>query len=396
MSLVVAGGITLVVSVTVAAVVRLSGLRRTPQDLSKRVLLLTLICFDVGLLFGIPAVYRFVYDLLGQTPGLPQLLQHVATIGMAFFAQVFALALTNPPDSPDVQRRLRQRQRVLVVALVTLVCCYVLGPLRLGLYALGAHGEHDLGAAAYVAATQLYVAAALADIARWNWTPRRTERPFLRIGLRAFGLGCVFGVLFSVHKLFYYMLTALGVRLPWDENGNAGIQLVFLAPAVLCFTAGIVIPFWGPRVAAYHRRRTAYRQLEPLAAALIPAGKSSGAMPWRGSHVRLLHRVIGIRDALIGPLHGRLRVEVYERAYRLGLQSGLPADEAKIMAEASCIAVALRSPPLAKPPPAEHTPPPFTLDTGLDSEAAWLARVSQAYASSGLVDAVLTSERLSR
>jgi len=136
-----------------------------------------------------------------------------------------------------------------------------------------------------------------------------------------------------------------------------------------------MIPFWAPQIAAHRRRSQMYRRLGPLAAAVGVAPPPPGGGLWSRS-ARLLHRVIHIRDALIGPLRGRLRLDAYQTGYDRGIQEGLSEDEARVVAEATCVAAALRSPPGAG---VADEAPPFTLDADLDAEAAWLARVSEAF-----------------
>jgi hypothetical protein len=181
--------------------------------------------------------------------------------------------------------------------------------------------------------------------------------------------------------------------LPWAENGTAGVQLLFLAPAVVCIAAGLTVPFLGPRALRAWRRQVTFRRLGPLASALAaasPHGFPQAAARPRGGDVRLLTRVIGIRDCLIGPLRSHLDPELYAAAYGRAIAEGMCGNQATAIAEATCIGAALRG-SRALAPTFSRQPPTLRLGADLDAEAAWLAEVSQAYAHSQLVRRLIES-----
>jgi len=387
-SVVYAIQLTMLAVVAAAAIFRSGTLQRRPGDRAVRALFLAALSFEIALALGFPAIYWFVFRLLGEVPGLPQLIQHAASMAMAYQLEIFTLCITSPNDHEGALRGLRLRRRWLAAALAALVVCYLLGPFRLGLAMLGTTGHRDAGVVAYIVVIQLYVGRAVLSMLRLSWRNRNVDGTFLRIGLRLMFVGCGCGLLFSLHKISYFAAAALGARLPWDEHGTSGIQLVFLGPAVAGLSAGVLLPLLGPRIALRWRRRRAYRRLRPLASALsrlTPQGPGAGAL--RGPHARLLGRVIGIRDALIGPLHQRLDAGVYARALGLARRGGLPADHAEAVAEAACIAAAVHA--LDGDPAATPDPPRLRLGADLDAEASWLAKVSSAYATSPVVHAVL-------
>src|SRR5262249_10711867 len=169
-------------------------------------------------------------------------------------------------------------------------------------------------------------------MARTIWSARHVQRPFLRLGLRLSGVGCVFGVLFSAHKVLYYANVGFGGRLPWDESGAAGIQLFLLGPAVILLIAGIPVPYCGPRISLPRRRRAIYQRLGPLREALratTPDAATVEAGSLRGTQERLLNRIVGIRDALIGPLRPFLDARVYDQARVRAIQLGLQDKQAQ-------------------------------------------------------------------
>ncbi|MGI5238843.1 MAB_1171c family putative transporter [Dactylosporangium sp. CA-139066] len=372
--------VSVIAVVAVIAAHRFRTLRRKPDDLAARALFLGLACLEIVFLLGFPPVYWFTFRLLGRIPALPQLLQYATNMILMYQVEVFARAVM----SPSGRRGTRGRRLLLLCGLAALFVTYLLGPWRLGLGTLSAHGHRDLGVAAFVLILQLYMDVVLINLVRLSWANRTVPRAYLRAGIRLIGIGCTFGLLYSGHKMIYYLASELGTSLPWAENGPTGVQELFLAPAVLSITAGVTIPALGPRVVRRNRRRRAYRQLRPLAAALSATIHPGATLPpQRGLDARLLHAVIGIRDAMIGPLRPYLRADAYQAGLDRAAAAGLPDDQARAVAEATCIAIALDDQKSNRPSLPE-TPgvPPFVHADNLDAEAHWLAQVSQAYTSS--------------
>jgi hypothetical protein len=350
-------------------------LRARPHDLAVRSMFLALVYLEIVFLLGFPPFYRAAYRLLGQVPSLPQLLQHAATMAMAHYIGLFALAVLNPEQPlADRRRALRRRRVVLLAFLGVLVLAYLLGPWRLRLTAVAGDGTRDATVLAYVVVTQTYPAVVLSGLIWLWWTNREIAHAYLRAALRFIAAGSVFGLLFIIHKIGYFVTTTFGVTLPWRENGPTGLQALLLGPAVLCIVVGSSVPYLGQRLVRRYRRRRWYRQLQPLVAAVRQAPPNPGGRP-RDADSRLLGAVVDIRDALIGPLQPFLRRDVYDISLRRSTAAGAPDAQARAIAEATCIAAALHRPQRD----ASVVPPPFNLADDLDAEAAWLARVSQAY-----------------
>jgi hypothetical protein len=381
--------LTVVAALAVIAAHRFRALRRNPGDPAMRALFLALAYLNIAFIIGYPPVYWFTFRLLGSIPALPQLIQNATTMVVLFHVEMFALAIMSPRHSSGAPtRRLRPWRLILLSGLAALFTTYLLGPWRLGLNSLDPRGNRDLGVTAYILVMQLYLDVVLIDLVRLSWANRAVPRAHLRTGVRLVGIGCAFGLLYSAHKVSYYLATALGAPLPWAENGPTGVQMFFLAPAVLAITAGITIPALGPRVARHHRRRRAYKQLRPLAAAVRTTPDSvTTRLLRRGLDARLLDAIIGIRDAMIGPLRPYLTADAYQAGLNRAAAAGLPDDQARAVAEAACIAIALRDSKSKSP----GTPdaPPFLHADSLDAEADWLAQVSQAYAASAVVHTLL-------
>jgi hypothetical protein len=353
----IAAHLVLVAVVATGALNRYLAWRRNPSDRAVRAVFFALVCMEISNVLGLAAVYWPIHRAFGELPGFPQVVQHLASMGMSFYAVMFTLAVVRP-DTP-----VRPRVRLLAVALGLLFVCYLLGPVRLGLPLLGERGHADAGIAAYVLVWQLYSSVAMADVLRLVWTSRTHERGVLRTSLMLMGIGCVLTIVHAVHKMTYACAVWLGFPLPWAEHGLSGAQILLVVPAGLFLLAGLLLP----SVSAAARRRRLLRQMAPLATAV---GVTEHSM--RGSRTRLLNRMIGIRDALLGPLRSRLDASVYDAALASAENAGLTTSDARAHAEAACIDAALREGPGGRPPEF-FAPSP-------DEEAEWLAKVSTAYA----------------
>ncbi|MFL6140882.1 MAG: MAB_1171c family putative transporter [Labedaea sp.] len=377
-----------------AVVYRFRSVRRNPGDRAVRAVFLALLCFEVGFGLGYPEFYWFVHRLLGELPGIPQLFQHIAGMMMAYYAAVLMVCVKTPEEDLWARDRLlRVRRRWLVVAVGILFGCYLLGPVRLGIPLIDTSGQQDWGITGYVIAWQLYAAVTLVDTVRLRRHGLRTENRYLRIGLNLMATGYVCVAVQMAHKVTYQLLAGFGIRLPWQESGPHGVQILFLAPAVTCIMVGVTIPSWGPRVALWRDRLRAYRRLTPMIAdlrKLVPANPPAAAA--RTLRDRLHQRTIFIRDALTGPLRTHLDPRVFDLASQRCTTVGLSEQDALATAEAACIAAAIRdrggvTTPVDRPgrQPARPT------GKGLDAEAEWLGRVGHAYVHSQVVRDILAA-----
>ncbi|MFI6272818.1 MAB_1171c family putative transporter [Micromonospora zamorensis] len=381
--------LSLIGIITPLLVNRFMSVLRKPGNLAVRLLFYTVLCLQIALVLGYPTCYWYVYRALGQVPSLPQFIQHVTIMAMAHFAEAFAVAVVAGSDRPELLRLLLRRRRLrLLLGLSALTVAFLVGPLRLGLPSLSPGGTTHLGVVVYILITQVYFATVLVGMLQLYWTNRHVRRPSLQTGLVLIATGCCFGILYVVHKVIYHLTVALGGTLPWQENGSTGVQLLFLAPAALSVAAGITIPSLLPKLVRRYRRWRIYRQLMPLAKGLRSRAPSGERVPrLRSQHLRLLKVVIEIRDALVGPLKPYLSDGVHQLALERATAAGAPSEDARAIAEAACIAVALRDEQSRVVP--QHGSPPFILAGDLDAEAAWLAKVSVAFAASTLVQEIL-------
>ncbi|NUR86586.1 MAG: hypothetical protein HOY71_21075, partial [Nonomuraea sp.] len=140
---------------------RLPPLFRTPREVTAATLVRGLACLEAIFLVGHPDLYGIVYRALGGVPALPQFLQHLAALLLAYQARIFMIQVTG--SAPPGRRAERRRLAAWAVALTT---CYALGPLRAGLPMLDPRGSADGGVVAYVVLWQSALAVVLVDAVR--------------------------------------------------------------------------------------------------------------------------------------------------------------------------------------------------------------------------------------
>jgi len=338
----------------------------------------------VGLALGYPEFYFFVDRLLG-VPSLPQLLQHLAAVGIAY--QVVNLVFRTVLPEDRARRSARAWGIALGFSSVGLITFYLLGPLpnRLPLIA------SQYADSPWVVEYQMIVVAFLglaSGALFWIGTRyrRHAARGPLRVALRLLQIGGGLSMLSMLHRFGYLVVVSAGGHLPWYETGADGIQLYLTGPALLCILAGITMPRWGPRLLSWRRHRRWYRQLRPLWIVLYRVDQDIAFLPFRPVLVealtvtrmgfRLHRRVVEIRDVLIGPLRGHLDPAVLNQAKEQA--AALPEPERAAVAEAVCIAAAVRAHEQNMPRRQDSSLLLHTETTDLDGEAAWLATVSQA------------------
>lgn len=229
-----------------------------------------------------------------------------------------------------------------------------------------------------------FVTASLAQVFRSSllhakYTPHR----FLRVGLRLIAAGSLCCVAFAVHKAGFALVRRLGGAPAWPEGP---VSTTLTGCAALLFVLGATIAGWAPRLTAWRRRirlARAYRRLQPLWSAihealpnvtLVPTGDRQ---PWQSAEFRLYRRIIEIRDGILA-LRPYLDEAVTSLARERVTQAGLHGEAAAAVAEAATLAWALRAKAAGRPNPDVPTSPAPDRGAGLDDEAAWFGRVSDA------------------
>ncbi|TWP47404.1 hypothetical protein FKR81_32335 [Lentzea tibetensis] len=344
-----------------------------------RAMCLSLLLLDLALCLGVKG--GPVEAGIG-VPGLAQFIQHVCVLTSAYWLQVFCLHLTHRPD--ETAPLTRRRAITLAVALIGLSTFYVLGPLQSDLVFIPSSAGDQPWVPQYLAMYGGYLSLAMLDTLWMSRLASHVPRRFLRIGLRLLGIGSIFGLLYVIHRLGYGFARAFGIVPPWDENGPLGPSLWFVTLAIVFLMSGVMAPPLGARREA----RQAVAVVRPLWSAVTAVAPELVFGSRRGPLLRM--QITEIQDVLIGPLHAYLDPLVLEHAQQRAEQDGLVGEDARAVAEAAVIAVALEATRLELPP-LTSTPVVIGNDDDLDdaSEGQRLVRVAQAFTESPLVSAIV-------
>jgi hypothetical protein len=358
----------------VGLVQRLHALARDPADPLRRAL-----CVVVGGLLVATLAQLFAEPLDAAT-GVVHLgwgLADAAAMVSACAGRVFLLHVDRP--AAQVRSRARRRCAELAAALVVAAVLFVAFPSAPG-------QEVPVYDVVYIA----YVAAALVPVLQLcRRYSARTDRPFLRAGLRVVATGSAVGLVF---------LVVMGVELVTAASADSAPLLSATATALSLVTevlllVGVTLTAWGPALVAARRRladRRAHRELRPLWQALHEAEPGFALLPAPGPLTRsrdvgllLYRRVIEIRDGqfAVAPYADPQDVAAAEERAR---GAGLAPDEARVVAEAAVIASGIAAKAAGRPPRAT-TPTTGPGADGLAAEIAWLRRVARAFARSPVV-----------
>lgn len=354
--------------------------RRKPNALA---LFLCLLSLEVAFVIG--AYYPWVASVV-KVPSLTQVIIHTAVLSCVFWLQVFTLHLGTPPD--QVVRKSRTRLVILAACLLGLYVLWVLGPLPQGLPAInGGYGDRPF-VLSYLSVFSLSLAWAIGDIAWTTRFARHVPDRYLRLGLHFIRYGSVFGLVFAMHKFVQTLAKAVGTPLPWLEYDQyTGVSTYLLSIGTFLSLTGFILPSVGPR---WERGRT-LRRLEPLWRTLTEqAPELVFSTHTKDTADRLRNRITEIRDVLVGPLHPYVHPASADRATELGTSQGLDGEQLQATVEAAMVAVALEAKKHDIPAPlttAVVFNGPSAADHG--AEAAWLAKVSTAFADSDVVRTVV-------
>jgi hypothetical protein len=315
----------------------------------------------------------------GLVSGLLQAVENTVTLVSAYNLMVFCLLTGNP--GRQVSQRIRSRRRILHVALVVLIGCYVAGPLQNDLPAINGTYAEDSFVLAYQATFAAYLGLAMINVVWLSHQAEKANVPrFLLAGMRLLKVGAVVGLLYVLHRFAYSAAAAAGMQPPWQEYGPVGVATWLILAAVGSLMAGVLVPPLGAR----WDLRSATRAITPLWRDLIDAAPELRFEQAGVPSVRA--RVTEIRDVLLGPLRPYLDPEVSSRATeRVSDVDHLTELDRRATVDAAVIAVAVRAKSNGLPP-LTTTPADMTghEQHGID-DAAWLARVGNAYTTSRIV-----------
>lgn len=374
-----------------AAGARLRAVRRQRGARAPLALFATLLALAVGWTFLSEPVARGVervtgVDLLGQ------LLADAAALCTGCGTQAMLVYLTH--DEQAGRRLMHPRLVALGAAVAAMgAAFFVASPAR-----LTGHLPADYGSSGFYLAYSLPYLAYLAYIFTGiTWLCWRSAReagpvPFLAVGLRLIAAGGSAGLLYVALRAGYIALArSTGSNRHGQAYGTVSDLLV--ATVTVLVVAGATLPSWAPRLAVYRD----VRQLSPLWRALIrrypdlsvdPHPSRAGELLPVGDVPRRRNRhVIEILDARL-ELRRRLRPGVARLARDRAAQQGLEGSDLDATVEASRIAVALQELPEGQAYDLHHdeaASPAGSGGTDLESESAWLRKVSQAFAHSPVV-----------
>lgn len=373
-----------------AAGARLRAVRRQRGARAPLALFATLLALAVGWTFLAEPVARAVEHVTGVDL-LGHLLADSAALCTGCGTQAMLVYLTH--DERAGSKLMRPRLIALVVAVTAMGTAFVVAsPARLSGDLPADYGSSDFYLA-YSLPYLAYLAYIFIGITRLCWrSVREAGRvPFLAAGLRLIAAGGSAGLLYVALRAGYI---ALARSTGSNRYGQAydTVSEVLVATVTVLVIAGATLPSWAPRLAVYRD----VRQLSPLWRALIrrypdlsvdPRPSRAGELLPVGDVPRRRNRhVIEILDARL-ELRRRLRPGVARLARDRADQQGLQGQDLEATVEASRIAVALHELPDSAVQELHHeTPAPTGAGgTDLESESAWLRKVSQAFAHSPVV-----------
>ncbi len=342
-------------------------------------------------------------------PGLGRLLSNSSSLVAAFTILALLLTLSLPPQAARPKIRRWLAALLAAIAAMTLLFAIAAPPRVAGDF--GGLYRTRPALLGYIAIYIAFLGTALAGllIRAWRYARIARHRRYLRLGLHVMAAGSILGLVYLAEKAVYVVTQWAGLPPPFSGDqhctslispAQCAFSVTLPTAAILLAALGATLPTWGPALEAPARRawqaRT-YRRLEPLWAALyqalpqiaLAAPAAPGAHPHRDLGFRLYRRVIEILD-------GRLVLRPYrdpriaETALTAARRRGLTGTDLQATVEAAQIAAALETrtagPRTAGPTaaPRERSAVSVT-PADLASEAAWLAKVSDAFTSSLIV-----------
>jgi hypothetical protein len=388
----VAAGVT-------ASVLRFRTMLRTTANPGRRALWLMFVLFALGTAGSMAPVYTAVTHLAGFNLIWP--LQHAVIMVSVFAAQVFFLYAVldwhDPVHAARISTAVRRHTVILVAAVCVMTALFAVVPtaqdfvygagglqIRAGAATAGPGVVASLAVTIYAVYIGVLNAGFVIICLRWA---ARTDRVWLRRGLRTIALGCAMTVGYTAHKLVYMYAWLAG----WTPTYPEVIGVILLGlPSTVVVIIGATTPAWGPRIGAtrlWWQRYRARRTLYPLWSALYQAVPQIALDPIpsaardrrriRDADWLLYRRVIEIWDAR-GQLRPYIDQAVRRRALRDGRAAGLSGDRLAAHVEAAGILSALSADRTVPPPPDQDAVAPLASGGNLATEVEWWTKVARA------------------
>jgi len=180
----------------------------------------------------------------------------------------------------------------------------------------------------------------------WAMSPDYAQETWLRRGLRAYGVACLFGLCEYVEGFVAVTVAATG-RHQLDKI-NEATPVLFSLPGLTLGLVGVLLPIWGPRwslMRDWLRKWRSFRALRPLHRALEQAmpGIVFVAPGKRfDPHHRVRRQLIELSDFRLA-LAPSLDPAVADAARHLGEQAALSTQDLQAAVQATQIRAALKS-----------------------------------------------------
>jgi hypothetical protein len=239
------------------------------------------------------------------------------------------------------------------------------------------------------AAFLAYLSWALGSAALLCWRHRRyAASRALRRGLEMVAAGATAGFAYVALKIVMQATWATGDGSALVALDAAGEAVILGVSVTLC-TLGSTSEALADRLAAARdtlRAARSLRRLHPLwrvlvatapAVTLLPDSGSAARLDPRTTHLRLVRRVVEIRDALL-QLEPYLPDQARSAAAEQARAMGLSATAAPAVAEAAVLHLALVAHAAGVLPAGRRQPPPG--GSTLREETAWLEQIASAWA----------------
>lgn len=347
-----------------------------------------LVCIGVSAVLLAPSTLRLCARL-EPLPNLTRLIGNVLTAA-SVFCMLGVLAYAAQP-AEAARRRLRGQRYVFVTTAVVMAALLVTARTRFTVDFVNVYATHPL-VVAYEVVFLAYVMWAMIGVVRLVYqVSGQAGSVFLRTGLRIQVVGAAIGLTWALWKITITLLKAT-TRLSVPLEGE--VSSLLSAVAVLLIVLGATTPAWGPPVSrpiAWLRAHQAYRRLEPLWSALHTAVPDLELyLPDAGAELRLYRRIVEIRDtSLVLRVHFHPAAPAWadETARAAGITSERTI---AVIVEAANLAGALEAHSTGRRYHADGSTSasPRELDADIDAESRWLTQVSEAFATSPIVESV--------
>ncbi|OJF15375.1 MAB_1171c family putative transporter [Couchioplanes caeruleus] len=365
------------------------------------------LCIGFGFLtivftISTPVVWSAFDRALG-VPNLAALVTQGLVIANTAALQAMMLFWLYPRT--EAWRKIRFRATLLALVLLVMTALFLMTPTA------GERSRDFVATHARIPTYSVYLLVYMAaytitrlDILRMTWRYAPVAgAPWLRRGLRIFGGGAIFGLIYCAARI----TDIVGAVAGWDPNRWENMARLGAGIGAICTMVGLTMPSWGPhlsRVAEWFGRQRAYQQLYPLWSALHGAVPGIALDPpprisWLGRYAvrdvkfKLTRRVVEILDGRLA-LREHFDAQVEQSARQTAADRGFDAAELSAVVEAAVLAGAVRAKQRDQLPlePAQLTVNADGDRTDMSREVRRLVKVSQAFARSPVVRAAVAAD----